>query len=97
MSVYMIIQTKEITDSEKYASYTSKARPIVESYGGKYLVSTDNIMNINWSWSPVRMVIIEFPDDTSFDKCFASDEYKKIIHLRTESVKGEAILVESLL
>ncbi len=43
MSVYMIIQTDEINDKQIYLEYASKAKPIIESYGGKYLASTEKI------------------------------------------------------
>lgn len=96
MSVYMLIQTKEITNHEIYAEYISKARPIIESYGGKYRVSTDKIRQISAGWNPQKIIIIEFPDMNGFDRCFGSEEYKKIVHLRKSSVIGESIVVESL-
>jgi len=96
MSVFFIIQTDEITDIAMYKEYASKARPILESFGGKYLVSTDKIMPVGGDWNPLKVIIIEFPDMISFDTCFKSPEYKAIIPLRLGSVKGKSILVESL-
>lgn len=96
MSVYMIIQTKEITDYETYKDYVSKARPVIESFGGKYLVSTQDIKMISKNWNPLRIIIIKFPDMETLERCFASEEYNKIVHLRKNSVIGETIAVETL-
>lgn len=94
MSVYMIIETLEITDAETYSEYTSKAREIIVSYGGRYLASTDKIRMISGDWDPKRMVIIEFPDMDTFDACFTSAEYKAITHLRKDSASGKAVVVQ---
>lgn len=94
MSVYMIIETLEIKDTETYSTYTSKAREIIVSYGGRYLASTDKIRKISGNWDPKRIVIIEFPDMEAFDTCFGSEEYKAITHLRQGSVTGKTVVVQ---
>lgn len=96
MSVYMIIENIEITDKEKAQEYTSKARPILESYGAKYLASSEEIIPMGGEWEPKKMVIIEFPDMKTLRECFDSNEYKSIVHLRLNSMKGKSVAVPSL-
>jgi len=96
MSVYMIIQTEKVTDPEKYQEYASKAKPILESFGGRYLVSTEKIKPLGGGWNPLKVLIIEFPNEEKFSACFNSPEYKAIVQLRLDSLVGQSILVESL-
>ncbi|TCK60994.1 DUF1330 domain-containing protein [Seleniivibrio woodruffii] len=96
MSLYLIIQTEQITDEAMYQKYTSRARPIIESYGGEYLASTTDIIAVSKNWRPERAVIIRFPDRKAYEDCFASNEYHGIIHLRSKAIIGKAIAVEGL-
>jgi uncharacterized protein (DUF1330 family) len=38
MSAYCFIDVLEITDAEKMAEYRRRVFPIVEQYGGKYVI-----------------------------------------------------------
>ena len=37
------------------------AKPIVESYGGKYLVRGEYYCVREWTWTPTRLVVVRFP------------------------------------
>ncbi len=78
-----------------YDQYVEKVKPIVESFGGTYLVRTEKIdQPFPGSWNPDRVIVIRFENRETCDRCFASEEYRKIMGLRTESVKASAIIVE---
>jgi len=96
MAVYMIIQTLEINDEAMYKEYASKAKPIIESFGGRYLASSENVRPISKDWTPQKMLIIEFPSEQVYDECMNSPQYQDIIHLRKNSLKSSAVLVPSL-
>jgi len=89
----MVIQTKEITDEPVYREYVSKARKIIEEAGGKYIVSSDDIIPMG-DWSPKRIIIIEFESGEAMKACFESEEYRAIVHLREKSVVGSAVIVK---
>jgi len=93
MPAYMIIQTEEILDNQMYIEYASKAKPILESYGAEYLVSSGNIKPFT-DWNPKKILVIKFPDMESADKCFKSSEYQDIVHLRKGSLRSKALIVE---
>ena len=38
MSLFFVISTSEIVDQQRYEKYVELAGPIVESYGGEYLL-----------------------------------------------------------
>ncbi len=93
MSVYMIIDVK-VLDSDQYDQYKNKAKPIVMQHGGKYLSRGDKIYPVSGNWNPERVVLIQFDSMTELKQCFESDEYKKIAHLREQSIISRALIVE---
>lgn len=80
-----------------YDQYIEKVKPIVESFGGTYLVRTEKIdQPFPGSWKPDRVIVVCFDSREACDRCFASAEYKQIMGLRTESVKASAVIVEGI-
>ena len=98
MSAYFIvtIYMDEMLDSTPYDSYIEQVKPIVESFGGEYLVRTEDITAFTSERTPDRMIIIRFPSREKLDECFASEEYRRIMALRTECVKTNAFITEGL-
>ena len=76
-----------------YDKYIAQVRPIVEHYGGEYLVRSENIRHVAGGWTPDRVIVIRFPDMQTLQHCFASPEYKEIEQLRTCSVNASAVIV----
>ena len=77
-----------------YDDYIEKVKPIVESYGGEYLARTENVTALSPLRRPDRVIIIRFPSKEKLDACFASDEYRQIMHERMDSVDARALIVE---
>ena len=77
-----------------YDDYIEKVKPIVEKYGGEYIARTENVTSLSPLRKPDRVIIIKFPSREKLDACFASDEYRRIIHERTDSVDARAVIVE---
>lgn len=78
---------------EEYDEYVRLVRPIVEHYGGEYMVRTEAVEALGALWKPDRMIIIRFPDRRSLDTCFGSEEYKGIMCKRISSVDSRAVIV----
>lgn len=95
MSVFMVIDVK-IKDRETYEKYVKKVKPLVESYGGRYIVRGGGITPIAGGWEPERIIIIEFENSEGFRNCFSSPEYNKITGLRESSTLSRTILVEGV-
>ena len=93
MRVYLIIDI-EIRDGEKYREYIEQAKPIIESFGGHYIVREGKITPLSDEWKPERIVIIEFKDKESLRECFSSEKYLSIKHLREESIDFSSIMIE---
>ena len=69
-------------------------KPIVESYGGEYLARSENVTALSPLRKPDRVIIVRFQSREKLDACFASDEYRRIMHERTDSVDARAVIVE---
>ena len=77
-----------------YDDYIEKVKPIVEKYGGEYIARTENVTSLSPLRKPDRVIIIKFPSREKLDACFASEEYKQIMHERIDSVDARALIVE---
>ena len=97
MECYFMVDT--YIDKEKgrgmYDEYIRKVKPIIESFGGEYLLRTERIVSLHPERSPQRVILIKFPSRQALDACFASDSYKNIMHERIDSVDARALIVEA--
>ena len=97
MAIYFIITTKidDKNDRQSYDEYIEKVKPIVEHYGGKYIVRSEKITALSNLWCPDRVIIIEFASKKEIETWLVSKEYEDIKDLRVNSVISSAIIVES--
>ncbi len=72
-------------EKEKYLPYPPAATKTTFQYGGKVLVA--NIKQTSEEGSPERVtVILEFESREAAESWYNSEEYRKIRHLRTETM-----------
>lgn len=93
MPAYVLIEI-EIHDRDTYFQYIEKARPIVESYGGRYLVRGGQTTPLFGDWNPERIILIEFPSRENIERCFSSTEYLDIKNLREDSTLTRSVILE---
>lgn len=98
MAWYFVVDTymDEHKGRGEYETYIQQVKPIVESYGGTYLVRTENIVSLSQRRQPQRVIVIRFENREQVDICFASPESQAIMAKRQNSVDSRAILVEGL-
>ncbi len=96
MSCYFLIDTyiDEEHGRGMYDDYILKVKPIVETYGGEYLLRTENVTALSELRNQQRVIIIRFPNRESLNACFSSEKYRAIAHERAESVDARAIIAE---
>ena len=82
MSCYFVVDTyiDVHKNQNEYEEYIEAVKPIVESFGGEYLVRSNKVLSLSETRKPQRIIIIRFPSREQLDKCFSSDEYKKIMN-----------------
>lgn len=81
-------------DVKEYETYIRLVKPIVEAYGGRYLVRSNRITALTQRWNPQRIIVIEWDTKEQMEQCFQSEEYKQIAGKREDSVDSRAIIVE---
>lgn len=96
MAAYFIvhIEIPDQNDRGSYDEYITKVRPIVESYGGEYLVRSEHISLFAGARKPDRIIVVRFADRRQLDRCFTSPEYNSVKMLRENSVRTTAFIVE---
>ena len=96
MACFFIVDT--YIDKNKgrgsYDDYIEQVKPIVESYGREYLARSETVTALCPLRKPDRVIIVRFQSREKLDACFASDEYRRIMHDRVDSVDARAVIVK---
>lgn len=95
MPAYVVVEI-EVEDPERYEAYKKLAPPAIAAYGGRYLVRGGGTEVLEGSWSPQRLVILEFPSLGRAQEWWASPEYAPAKALRQTCARAEVIVVEGL-
>ena len=94
MASYLIVDTK-ITNEMAYEEYKTRAKPIVESYGGEYLVRGGNTtVSENELWTPTRLVIVKFPSREAAENFLRCEEYAPVKAIRNKHAKTTMSIVD---
>ena len=95
-AVYMIGDV-DIKNIEEYKKYMEKVKPMIESYGGEYLIRGGKIDALETNlWKPTRMVLVKFPNKKSAMEWYNSDEYKPYKNIRLKNAFSNILMVEGL-
>ena len=94
MSAYCFFDNLETIDPAKLEEYKSLVAPVVEQYGGRYVVLGGKFKVVEGDWSPTFPVIIEFPSFEQAYRWYDSDEYHNLKKLRLSAVKSNAVFFE---
>lgn len=94
--VYFIacIRMNDSNENSSYMEYIREVKPIVEQFGGRYLIRSDKIMALSEKWRPDRVIVIEWDSKSRLEECFSSEIYLAIAGKRERAVESSAIIVE---
>jgi len=95
MPAYIVVDL-EVIDSEKYESYKQMVPASIAPYSGRFIVRGGKVETLEGSWSPKRMVILEFPSVERAKAWWDSPEYAKAKALRHQTARSQMIVVEGL-
>ena len=94
MTAYLIVDTK-INDEVAYEEYKIRAKPIVESYGGEYLVRGGNTtVSESELWTPNRLVVVRFPSREEAENFLNCDEYATVKAIRNKHAQTTMTIVD---
>ena len=95
-AVYMIGDV-DIKNIEEYKKYMEKVKPLIESYGGEYLIRGGEIDALETNlWKPTRMVLVKFPNKKLAMEWNNSDKYRPYNNIRLENATSNILMVEGL-
>ena len=93
MTAYLIAQT-EIHDHETYDRYKAQVLPVIQKFGGRFIVRGGALAVLEGTWTPSRMVVIEFPSMQHIRDWFASPEYAPLLALRQPAADDYLVAVD---
>ena len=89
-----VINDMEITDPVMFEEYKKLSPATVALYGGRFLARGGRIEALEGSWSPKRVVILEFPSMAQAQAWSDSPEYAPAKRLRQLSAKSNMVVIE---
>ena len=95
MPAYVIVEI-EIVDAAGFEEYKKRVVPLIENYGGEYIVAGGQIEILEGNWKPNRIVVIEFPSMEQAKEWLNCEEYREISEIRQRTAKTNMILVEGI-
>jgi uncharacterized protein (DUF1330 family) len=95
MAAYVIVQI-DVHDPATYERYKQLSGPSLVPFGGRFVVRGGEVQTLEGSWSPRRLVVLEFPDAAAVRRWWASEEYAEGKALRQASAHTEMVLVEGV-
>ena len=96
MSGYVIAQIKDIKDKEIYKKYVSKVTPIVEKFGGKFLIRGGEFQTVEGNWEHTRNILIQFPSYEKALEWYNSDELKPVKQMRLDNSTSNSIIIKGV-
>ena len=95
MAAYVIVEI-EIIDPVGFEEYKKRVVPIVEKYGGKYIVHGGKTEVLEGDWNPKRIVVLQFESMERAKEWLNCEEYREPRKMRHKTAKTNMILVEGV-
>jgi uncharacterized protein (DUF1330 family) len=95
MAVYVIVQL-EITDPEGFAEYREQVSSQIAKNGGRSIVRGAQVENLEGSWDPGLLVILEFPTREDADRFYNAEEYQPLLALREHTANSILSIVQGV-
>jgi len=96
MAAYCLFDNLEVIDAAKLEEYKARVAPLVERYGGRYVVVGGRVDLVEGEWRPSFPVMIEFPSLERAHRWYSSHEYAELKALRLAAVRSNAVFIEGL-
>lgn len=96
MAAYCLFDNLDVVDGRKLEEYKARVAPVVQRYGGRYVVLGGRVDLMEGHWRPTYPVMIEFPSLERAREWYTSDEYRELKALRLSAVTSNAVFIEGL-
>ena len=95
MAAYVIANV-EVTDPAGFEDYRKRVPATIAAYGGRYLVRGGPTETREGSWSPNRLIVLEFESLARARAWLDSPEYRPLIALRQRTANTDLVLAEGV-
>ncbi len=93
MPAYVIVNVNT-SDPQRYEAYKEMAQKTVAQYGGRYLARGGKMQLLEGSWTPTRIVVLEFPSYEKAYEWWNSSEYAPAKALRRQLSETDLLIVD---
>lgn len=95
MSAFFVVRA-QVHDWEIFKAYADASPKVLAKFGGRHIARGGKMIVFEGREEPRRIVIAEFPDFETAERCYNSPEYQAIIPLRKDSATLEFLLVDGV-
>jgi uncharacterized protein (DUF1330 family) len=96
MPAYVIASVTDAWDQDKLVEYRERNTDVVAAHGGRFVVRGGRQEILEGDYTPVRVVVIEFPDVDAARGWYESDDYAPLRELRQSASKTDIYVVEGI-
>lgn len=93
MPAYLVAQI-DVHDPAGFEQYRAHVMPVIEAYGGRYLVRTNELETLEGAEPKGRLVILEFPSMDAARRFYRGADYAPLLRQRLASTASDIVLVE---
>jgi uncharacterized protein (DUF1330 family) len=93
---FVIVTIREIKDQSAFDEYASKVKPVIESFGGRYVAVERDAITKSGDWPYVRTVVVEFPSLARAKEWYTSRQYQALIPVRERAIDINFVMVRGL-
>jgi uncharacterized protein (DUF1330 family) len=93
MPAYVVVSVN-VKDPVRYEDYKRMVPSSLAPYGGRFLVRGGAVQVREGTWSPKRLVILEFPSLEQAKAWYDSPEYAEAKALRQATASADLLIVE---
>lgn len=95
MSAFFIVRAT-VHDPVWFQEYASRSPAVLAQFGGRHIARGGKVVTFEGPEETRRMVIAQFPDFESAERCYRSPEYQAIIGHRQGNSTFEFVLVDGV-
>ncbi|HUK26000.1 MAG TPA: DUF1330 domain-containing protein [Terriglobales bacterium] len=94
MPAYFFVDIREIKDAAKWQDYRARVGPVVEKFGGRYLLAGGPFEVVEGNWKPVCPVLVEFPSMEQARRWYDSEDYREMKALRLAVTDSDGVFLQ---
>ena len=91
-----LISDVSVRDADAFQIYRTQAAASIERHGGKYLARGGEIEQIEGTWEPRNIIIVEFPTMEQARAWYRSPEYASALEFRDKALSRNLILFDGV-